>query len=190
MSTLLSPLAALDPWGLLDRLEAHSTLLAWAGAFALVLTLASLIAVPLLVALMPADAFAEQDAPGSRFARSHPLVRLALRVLRNLLGGILVLLGLAMLVLPGQGLLTILAGLLLLDYRGKRRLELALVRRPRIFRALNWIRRCLRRPPLLPPPPPRARGSRRSRGGDAIDRRAAAPPGRPGPPGPPPACGG
>jgi hypothetical protein len=53
-----------------------------------------------------------------------------------------------MLVLPGQGVLTILAGITLLNYPGKRRLELWLVRRPAIHRAIDWIRRRAGRAPL------------------------------------------
>jgi hypothetical protein len=48
--------------------------------------------------------------------------------------------GLLMLVLPGQGLLTIVTGLLLINYPGKYKLEQKLVAVPSVFRALNWIR--------------------------------------------------
>lgn len=58
-----------------------------------------------------------------------------------------------MLVLPGQGLVTILAGLLLLDFPGKFKLERALVRQPAVMNALNWIRVRRGRPPLQVPPP-------------------------------------
>ncbi len=46
-----------------------------------------------------------------------------------------------MLVTPGQGLLTLLIGLLLLNFPGKYRLERWLVRRPGVLRTLNWVRR-------------------------------------------------
>ena len=45
-----------------------------------------------------------------------------------------------MLVLPGQGLLTIVTGLLLINYPGKYKLEQKLVAVPAVFKALNWIR--------------------------------------------------
>jgi hypothetical protein len=54
---------------------------------------------------------------------------------------VLVLLGLVMLVTPGQGILTLLSGLLLMNFPGKYRLEQWLVLRPGILRALNWLRR-------------------------------------------------
>jgi hypothetical protein len=56
--------------------------------------------------------------------------------------------GIALLVLPGQGLLTILLGITLLDLPGKRHLEIVLLRRPSVSRAVNWLRRKSGRPPL------------------------------------------
>jgi putative transmembrane protein PGPGW len=78
-----------------------------------------------------------------------------LHVLRNGAGLILLLLGVAMLVLPGQGLLTILAALSLMDFRGKRRLECRLMLRPRVFAAINRFRLRSGHPRLLSPGPSR-----------------------------------
>lgn len=57
--------------------------------------------------------------------------------------------GIAMLVLPGQGLLTILIGLLLLDFPGKRAVELRLVRRPAIRGFLDRMRQKRGVPPFV-----------------------------------------
>ena len=46
-----------------------------------------------------------------------------------------------MLVLPGQGILTILAGIMLLDFPGKHRLLRWIVAHPQVLRTLNWLRR-------------------------------------------------
>jgi hypothetical protein len=78
-------------------------------------------------------------------------LRVVLRAVKNIVGLVLVLAGVLMLVLPGQGLLTIFMGITLLDFPGKRRLELSVVRRRPVFSALNWIRKKARRPPLLLP---------------------------------------
>jgi hypothetical protein len=64
-----------------------------------------------------------------------------LKVLKNLLGATLLVAGLVMLVMPGQGILAILIGLSLLDFPGKRELERRLVARPRVIRFLNLVRR-------------------------------------------------
>ena len=54
---------------------------------------------------------------------------------------LLVAAGLAMLFLPGQGLLTVLIGVSVMDFPGKRGLLQRLVRGPKVQRTLNWIRR-------------------------------------------------
>jgi hypothetical protein len=58
--------------------------------------------------------------------------------------------------LPGQGVLTILAGLSLLSFPGKRRLQLRLLRIPAIHRAIDALRRRAGRPPLHLDEPPGA----------------------------------
>lgn len=78
-----------------------------------------------------------------------------LQLLRNAVGLILLLLGVAMLVLPGQGLLTMLAALSLMDFRGKRRLECRLMLQPRVFAAINRFRLRSGQPRLLSPGPSR-----------------------------------
>jgi hypothetical protein len=71
-------------------------------------------------------------------------------VVKNLLGAFLVLLGVVMSLpgVPGQGVLTILLGVMLLDFPGKRALELKLVSRPKVLRTINRIRQQFERPPL------------------------------------------
>ncbi|MGB1110330.1 MAG: PGPGW domain-containing protein, partial [Gammaproteobacteria bacterium] len=61
--------------------------------------------------------------------------------LRSAFGLLLLLAGIAMLVLPGQGILTILIGIGLMEFPGKFALECRLAGIPSVYRALNWIRR-------------------------------------------------
>lgn len=51
--------------------------------------------------------------------------------------------------IPGQGVLTILTGLIISDFPGKRRLERRLVRVPVVLSAANQIRTRFNRPPLV-----------------------------------------
>lgn len=125
---------------ILEWLRAHPHFLRWASLASAATFVLSLIALPLAVAAIPADYFAAEAPPPPPLARHHPLLRVLLRVLKNAFGVVLLAAGLAMLVLPGQGVLTLLAGTFLLDFPGKRRLELALVRREPVRRALDWIR--------------------------------------------------
>jgi hypothetical protein len=140
----------------------HGALLAALGVVGIVSLAASVALLPLVLLRLPSDYFlAPQRAPAS--TRRHPLLRRVLAVTRNALGGLLVLAGLAMLVLPGQGLLTILVGCLVADFPGKYALERRLVARPGVLRSINWLRRRAGRPPLhAPAPQPRQSSSSRS----------------------------
>ncbi|HVS31444.1 MAG TPA: hypothetical protein VMS98_08305, partial [Thermoanaerobaculia bacterium] len=94
----------------------------------------------LVVVAIPADYFSRSQGP--RFmAGKHPLLRWAAVVLKNLAGVIIVALGivLAMPGVPGPGLLTIVIGLMLLDFPGKIRLERWLVNRSGVLRTINRL---------------------------------------------------
>jgi hypothetical protein len=67
---------------------------------------------------------------------------------KNILGVILVLAGIVMLIGPGQGILTILIGLVLLDIPGKRPFEARLIKRPKVLSAVNNLRAKYEKPPL------------------------------------------
>jgi hypothetical protein len=77
---------------------------------------------------------------------------------KNLLALTLIAGGIAMLLLPGQGLLTILIGVMLLDFPGKYPLERRIVQQPKVLQTINWLRAKGNRPPLhiqpatTPPP--------------------------------------
>jgi UPF0716 family protein affecting phage T7 exclusion len=70
-------------------------------------------------------------------------------IAKNLLGYIFVVAGILMLMLPGQGFLTILIGITLIDFPGKYALERWIVSHGSVLRSINWIRRQAGRPPLV-----------------------------------------
>lgn len=117
----------------------------------LALAAVSLAAVPILVVRLPADYFLGPRPPlADRLRRATALGRVGL-VLKNLFGVIVGLLGIAMLVLPGQGLLTLLLALVLLDLPQKHTLEARMLGRPGIRAALDAIRRRFGKPPFEVP---------------------------------------
>ncbi len=130
-----------------DFLVSPRTLGVLSGA-SVVMFVASLLGMPVLVARLPKDYFLRtgQDGPPSRIKSSSG--RMAFRVGKNLIGFVLFLAGVAMLALPGQGLLTILVSVVLMDVPKKREFLLHIVRRPRVLAALNAIRRRAKRQPL------------------------------------------
>lgn len=134
-----------------EWLSSHEHWVPWIRLLAIVSFVGSLALLPWVVVRIPVDYFARRRPPTTRFRRQHPVLRGTIWVLRNLVGAVLVAAGIAMLVLPGQGLLTIAIGLVTADFPGKRRLELWLVSRPGILKSLNWIRTRRGRDPLVAP---------------------------------------
>jgi hypothetical protein len=84
--------------------------------------------------------------PGSSF-----IVRWGAVIGKNLLGFVLVLLGIALSLpgVPGQGILTILLGLIMLDIPGKRPLEARIIQRPAVLSAINNLRSRYGKEPLV-----------------------------------------
>ena len=81
----------------------------------------------------------------------HPALRALGIFAKNLLGLALVFVGIVMAVpgVPGPGVLSILLGIMLLDFPGKRALETRIVSRPRVNTAVNALRARFNRPPLM-----------------------------------------
>ena len=102
----------------------------------------SLLAIPWVVGRLDSTYFcnfARRVEQGEARERNGAFFIWAL--LRNTIGLVLIALGLAMLVLPGQGIITLLLGLSLLDFRGERLLFAWMLERKAIQKTLNWIRR-------------------------------------------------
>ncbi len=94
--------------------------------------------------------------PAAHFSTAHasqPRSWTAARIGKNGLGALLVVAGLVMALpgVPGQGLLTMLAGALIMDIPGKLRLERRLVARHGVLSTLNRIRARFGKEPLAPP---------------------------------------
>jgi hypothetical protein len=97
--------------------------------------------------------------PKDYFSKSHktkfwsgpnPALHAAKFIGKNIVGILLVALGIVLSVpgVPGQGLLTILLGIMLLDFPGKHRLEQKLLSRRGIVNTINRLRGRFGKPPL------------------------------------------
>ena len=132
-----------------DWIQQHKELVIWATITSVTMFVGTLILIPWIITRMGHDYFLP-DRPRS-FAKLHPVLRVIGLILKNLLGAIFVLIGILMIFMPGQGLLTILMGLALLNFPGKHRAELALVRYPPVRKSIDWIRkRAGKRPIEIP----------------------------------------
>jgi hypothetical protein len=113
----------------------------------------SLIAIPLILVRLPPDYF-DTRTPRHWMKDHHPMLRLLGLVVKNVVGVVLLLAGFAMLFLPGQGLLTMLIGISLMDFPRKRELEAKMVGQPTLMGVINSMRHKFGKPPLTLAPGP------------------------------------
>jgi len=121
----------------------------WIALASLLMFVVSIAAIPLIVARIPVDYFIRQGH--TRQHQRHFILHVIITCLKNLLGAVLLMAGVIMLFTPGQGILSILFGLMIMNYPGKYRLECAIIRKPLIFKAVNAMREKQNQPPLLSP---------------------------------------
>ncbi|WP_345975233.1 PGPGW domain-containing protein [Sulfurimonas sp. HSL3-7] len=134
---------------LIQWIAEHHVLLTGIGFASTVLFIVTLFFLPWLVAQIPSDYFSHKRREPPQWKELHPLFRYIILILKNIIGLILLMAGFAMLLLPGQGWLTILLGLMLMDYPGKFQLERKIVSQPKLLRLINWLRVKQHQPPLL-----------------------------------------
>jgi hypothetical protein len=102
-----------------------------------------------MLATLPATYF--RDDVDATPPRSRGALSVAKRLAKNGLGLALIVLGalLSLPAVPGQGVLTMLIGLILVDFPGKRALERRLVARRGVLETMNRVRAWLGKPPLV-----------------------------------------
>lgn len=118
--------------------------------FSVVTFVVSIAVVTLVLVKLPENYFHSSHAREFLVER-HPVLRALGIFAKNLLGLVLVAAGVVMSLpgVPGQGVLTILLGIMLLDFPGKRALEARIVSHPRVYSAVNTLRARFDKPPLL-----------------------------------------
>lgn len=99
----------------------------------------SLIAIPVALIRLPEDYLVKEPEK----SKSLPL-----KIAKNALGVALLAVGIAMLILPGQGVLMVIAGLTLVDFPGRHKLVRKLMTKDKVQRVITAIRRRGGKPPL------------------------------------------
>ena len=117
--------------------------------FFLTSLLLSFLAIGIVLVKIPANYFSshyKQDF----LPDSHWSVRWGAVIVKNILGLFLILLGIVLSLpgVPGQGVLTILLGLIMIDIPGKRPIEARIIKRPTVLAAANNLRERYGKPPL------------------------------------------
>jgi hypothetical protein len=111
--------------------------------------LANLGIVSLILVKLPPDHF-NKKRKTKLWSGKRPAVHAAKVIGKNIAGVLLVALGVVLSIpgVPGQGLLTILLGIMLLDFPGRHRLEQKLLSKPSIVNTINRLRARFDKPPL------------------------------------------
>jgi hypothetical protein len=119
----------------------------------IVFFIGSLIAIPFILVRLPTDFF-DVRVPRPWMEDHHPVLRVLGHVVKNVIGAIFLFAGFLMLFLPGQGILTMLIGISMLDFPGKRKLEAKMIGQPAVLNAINSMREKFGKPPLVIAPGP------------------------------------
>ena len=126
----------------------HPGILITLGVSSVFIFILSIAGISWFVAQIPDDYFLSTKRQRTKWGQEKPILRLLFLLVKNIVGIFLIFAGLLMIILPGQGFLTIVTGLLLINYPGKFKLEQKIVAMPSIFKALNWIRKKANKNPL------------------------------------------
>ena len=118
-----------------------NSILSWLAISSLFIFFFSIFTINFVIKMIPVDYFDSSKRELSPFKTSNPIIWLILFITKNVMGYLLIIGGILMLVLPGQGLLTILLGLIFSDYPGKYKLEKKLITIKPIYRYINWVRK-------------------------------------------------
>lgn len=129
---------------LFETLRPYVELLA---VVSLITFLLSIILIPWYIGRLPPDFFyiLQNRLPGHQNKR----ISFGLILLRNCIGALLIIAGCIMLFMPGQGILTLLIGILCMSFPGKLRFVLYLVNKPSVQTSLNWTRKKMRKKPFV-----------------------------------------
>ena len=130
----------------LEFLSDYKIYLVWLGTLSFIIFIFSLLTIKWLVALIPSDYFIKKN--NSEFRSNYPIFWLVSIIIKNLIGYTLIIGGILMLVLPGQGLFTIFIGLMLSNYPGKFYIERKFIAIPSVLKTINWLRKKSKTPPI------------------------------------------
>ena len=128
----------------------NSDLLFLLGSLSIFILIISVFMMVLIISFLPEDYFKSENRNliSSVQNSRYPLLKLLVLITKNFFGVLLLLSGILMLVLPGQGILTIITGLVFVDYPGKYKFERKLLRQKGVINSINWIRSRLSKPSL------------------------------------------
>lgn len=126
----------------------HENLFLWLTIVSIIGFIASILLIPWIVTKIPSDYFSHPKRQKYLWDNQPQIIRFIFIFLKNILGVLFIMGGIAMLVLPGQGILTIILGLVIMDFPCKYKVELWIIKHPFILRPINRLRAKVKQRPL------------------------------------------
>ena len=130
-------------------IENHENLLLWLTVVSILGFIVSILLIPWIVTHIPSDYFTHPKRQKLLWGDQPKIVRLIFIFLKNIIGVLLIIGGMALIFLPGQGIVTILIGLLIMDFPYKYRCEIWIIKRPFVLKAINRLRAKANKRPLV-----------------------------------------
>lgn len=120
-------------------LENNSYILFYLGIISVLIFIFSIVGLRLFIIAIPSDYFINKKRV-SALRDNSILLWVFYKIFKNIIGYIFIAIGLLALVLPGQGILMILIGLMMSDYPKKFDLEKKIIKINTVRKSVNWIR--------------------------------------------------
>ena len=117
-----------------DWISDYNQIIQWAGIVSVFLFFLSLFLLRYVILRMPEDYFITASS-----ISKNPQ-KIIVRVAKNAVGFLLTICGIILLFTPGQGMITILIGLCLIDLAIVNQFKKKIINNSKVQKALNWIR--------------------------------------------------
>ena len=129
-------------------IHSHEGLLLWLAVASVIGFIGSLIVIPWILVQIPSDYFSHEKRQKYRWGTYPPIIRLILLLMKNIIGVIFILSGIIMLFMPGQGILTIAIGIILINFPYKYKIEKWIISHSGILKYINKIRAKAKQRPI------------------------------------------
>jgi len=133
---------------MLTFINNHETLFFWLTFIGVLGFIGSLVVIPWILIKIPHDYFRAEKRQKRLSEHCPKVVWWIVIVIKNIVGFVLILSGIVMLFTPGQGVLTIIGGIVLMDFPHKYRLIRGIIKNTKILKLINALRAKANREPL------------------------------------------
>lgn len=125
---------------MIEFIQRHEELIVWLSIASFIGLIISIIVIPWIIIKLPSDYFVYAKRKTKKLFSNRPLCRIIFLIFKNILGISLLLSGIIMLFIPGQGILTIIIGIILTDFPSKYKIERWIITQPHILNTINRLR--------------------------------------------------